>query len=1240
MHFADAIASRRTDSRLLRKTAPLLLASTSLTLALGHGASAADIDLDGGTYTVSTSQSTTGAVNIGATANTTVTIATGGDLQGEGGVNIAAQATGQATVTIDGGALVGGPDGDIIIGGLGTAEVTVQNGGTLTTNFASTYVGVNAGGSGTVTVTGATSTWSTGDLVLGDLGQGSATITDDATLTVSGDTVIGNVTGSEGSLTISDGGTADTYEAFIGYGAGSTGTATVTGTDSYWSTHGSIAYVGYDGTGSLTVTDGGEFTTSGDYLYLGSNTGSDGTLTISGGGTVSTGIAFVGNASGSTGAATVTGPGSSWTTSGNAYVGGSGTGSLTVTDEAEFTTSGGTLVVGSNSGAIGTLTISDGGTATIDGDTAIGDFAGSTGSATVTGSGSSLDTQNLYVGKTGTGTLLIEADADVTAGIVYLGYSSVDADGTLTVTGAGSTLDSDELHVGYNSALTIANGANVMADTVGIDDTAGSGATATVTGAGSSLVTSTYLIVGGDGTGTLTTADGADVQSSDYFIIGNNLSSEGTVTVTGDGSTLETEVAYIGYSGAGALVIEDGAHATSLLTILGNDADGEGTVTVTGEGSTWEIGSLGAAIGYAGTGTLTVADGATVTMDSGNGMIGIASQSGSTGTLNIGASSGETAVAAGTIDAATITFGSGTGTLVFNHTDDDYQFDTAIVGGGTLEAYSGTTLLSGDLSSFTGDTEIHGGTLSFNTTYSGAISVLSGGTLGGNGTLSNVTLSSGATVAPGNSIGTLNIAGDLDFVSGTTYAVEVNDAGSVAGTNNDLLHATGTVYLDSGATVAVSAENGTDNGSTYVSGTTYTILTADTLVSGTFGSVTDDFAFLDGALTYDVNNVYLTLNQSTHDFSAAVTAPNQVATANAVETLSSGNDVYNAVLGLTTDETAAAFAALSGELHANVDSARLSRSGMSRDVITNRIRDAFSNAGSRYSGVAAYGEGDIGHLPTVDEKSQVWMSGFGSWTSLDGDGNALGSTASGGGLLFGLDRPLGDGWRLGALAGYGQDSVASDETDADATVDSYYLGLYGGRSLGPLQLRFGALHAFQEIDSARHVALGGFTDDLTADYHGSTSQAFIEGAWRFDRDLLHIEPFANLAYVHGHTDAFAETGGAAALSKEANDENQLVSTLGVRIDRDIAWQGMLGKLSAGLGWRHTFGDMTSDATLAFAGSDSFTVSSAAGDRDTGFVNLGVSFDLSENANLAVGYSGQFGSDTTDHRANAKLDVSF
>lgn len=1060
----------------------------------------------------------------------------------------------------------------------------------------------------------------------------------------SAETWIGNVTNpggagqdiyigdtGDGSVTI-NGGTAVSYAfGFVGYGAGTEGALTISGAGSSWNS--SILDVGVSGSGTLLIEDDADVTTT-LWITIGSNATSGGSITVTGNGStldtnaltivsgtltieegadVTSDYSYFDGSSGSVASAIVSGEGSTWATSNDLDVGYSRTGTLTIEGGADVTAD--TTYLGHSGSA-------------------------SEGTITVTGNGSTLDSDDIYVGYDGTGTLLIEDGADVTADATYLGYNSSDANGTLTVTGNGSTLDSDDIYVSYNSALTITNGADVTADTVGIDDASGSGATATVTGAGSSLVTSTYLIVGGDGTGTLTIADGADVQSSDYFIVGNNLSSEGTVTVTGDGSTLETEVAYVGYSGAGALVIEDGAHVTSLLTILGNDADGEGTVTVTGEGSTWEIGSLGAAIGYAGTGTLTVADGATVTMDSGNGMIGIASQSGSTGTLNIGASSGETAVAAGTIDAATITFGSGTGSLVFNHTDDDYQFDTAIVGGGTLEAYSGTTLLSGDLSSFTGDTEIHGGTLSFNTTYSGAISVLNGGTLGGNGTLSDVTLSSGATVAPGNSIGTLNIAGNLSFVSGTTYAVEVDDGGSVAGTNNDLLHATGTVSLDSGATVAVSAENGTDNGSTYVSGTTYTILTADAGVSGTFGSVTDDFAFLDGALTYDVNNVYLTLNQSTHDFSAAVTAPNQVATANAVETLSSGNGVYDAVLGLTTDETAAAFAALSGELHANVDSARLSRSGMSRDVITNRIRDAFSNAGSRYSGVAAYGEDDIGHLPTVDEKSQVWMSGFGSWTSLDGDGNALGSTASGGGLLFGLDRPLGDGWRLGALAGYGQDSVASDETDADATVDSYYLGLYGGRSLGPLQLRFGALHAFQEIDSARQVTIGGFTDDLAADYHGSTSQAFIEGAWRFDRDLLHIEPFANLAYVHGHTDAFAETGGAAALSKEANDENQLVSTLGVRIDRDIAWQGMLGKLSAGLGWRHTFGDMTSDATLAFAGSDSFTVSSAAGDRDTGFVNLGVSFDLSENASLAVGYSGQFGNDTTDHRANAKLDVSF
>ena len=60
----------------------------------------------------------------------------------------------------------------------------------------------------------------------------------------------------------------------------------------------------------------------------------------------------------------------------------------------------------------------------------------------------------------------------------------------------------------------------------------------------------------------------------------------------------------------------------------------------------------------------------------------IAQNVSSTGTLNIGAPAGRAPVAPGTLNTPTVTFGAGTGDIVFNHTDTtgNYKFAPAVSG--------------------------------------------------------------------------------------------------------------------------------------------------------------------------------------------------------------------------------------------------------------------------------------------------------------------------------------------------------------------------------------------------------------------------------------------------------------------------------------------------------------------------------------------------------------------------------
>jgi T5SS/PEP-CTERM-associated repeat protein len=256
-----------------------------------------------------------------------------------------------------------------------------------------------------------------------------------------------------------------------------------------------------------------------------------------------------------------------------------------------------------------------------------------------------------------------------------------------TVTPNGTVISSPgalakNLSVGSTGTgrLTIQTG-GTLADSSGtVGNLPGGLGTVTVTGAGSNWSNSGGIVVGGQGMGTLTIQDGGVVNSGGGGSVGLSAGSTGTVTVTGPGSGWFNGPGgglNIGSFGSGTLVIANGGtvfNFTAFAANIGNGAGSQGTVTVTGAGSSW-INSSGLNIGNSGTGTLTIADSGVVA-----GPVTIAANAGATGTLNIGGGAGNPAAAPGRLTAPNIAFGAGTGTINFNHTSSDYLFAPAISG--------------------------------------------------------------------------------------------------------------------------------------------------------------------------------------------------------------------------------------------------------------------------------------------------------------------------------------------------------------------------------------------------------------------------------------------------------------------------------------------------------------------------------------------------------------------------------
>lgn len=561
---------------------------------------------------------------------------------------------------------------------------------------------------------------------------------------------------------------------------------------------------------------------------------------------------------------------------------------------------------------------------------------------------------------------------------------------------------------------------------------------------------------------------------------------------------------------------------------------------------------------------------------------------------------------------------AGGGTIDVNDPSNKVTIAREISGMGSFtKAGAGTLNLTAD-NSYTGETIVAGGRLAVNGSIEDSVltTVLSGGILGGNGTVGDLVVEAGGTVAPGNSIGHLNVAGNVTFEKGSTYEAEVDGSG-----NSDMISTTGSITINGGSLYFIAA------GSGYDPLTDYTVLSAGAGVTGRFDSVGSDFAFLSPDMLYSGTGVTLRLLRNDVGFSSVGSTRNRMAAAGGIESLGAGNALYEAILRLDVDTADEAFHQVSGEMYPSIAGALADDSRFVRDAVEQRLSGMDTVTGS----ASQPGEDTSGY--------QAWTQGFGSKGSTDGSGvDQL--DRSTGGLLMGIDGMVSEDLRLGILGGYGRSSFSQGGQPASADADSYILGFYGSTRFDALRLSFGGSYGWNSIEADRDISFGNFTDRLNADYDAATAQIFGEAAYRMQLGDALFEPFAGLAQVHVSTDSFTEDGGAAALSVDDATYNVTFANIGLRAATTFDVDGTVIRLKGQASWRHAFGDSTPDASMALAGGSVFDIQGASASRDTAVVKAGVDFDVAKNSSLFVNYVGEFAAEGSDHGVNAGFKLKF
>ncbi|WP_439547993.1 autotransporter outer membrane beta-barrel domain-containing protein [Falsiroseomonas sp.] len=861
-----------------------------------------------------------------------------------------------------------------------------------------------------------------------------------------------------------------------------------------------------------------------------------------------------------------------------------------------------------------------GGSATIDGVPIALLGASSLGNATVTNA-ASIDVNmtapgtaslgNASIGMASGGVLRVGANGSLGTARITLGGggSALQVFGNATGNGARLNLVAGSaLRMGSDSAPMAAFTLGTLSATSGTIETFGTGTLTIGTVAGGALpldITGTgnvtfagneaRVLTGGSSlTGTITLQGGSLTVGDGGFprlVAGNVALAAGTTLAFNHGGSLDYSASI---SGAGSLV----NRGPGTLVLDGVNSFTGPTVVEAG-------GLLLSGAGSIANSALTL--GADTLFD----VSGVASRATGIAGLN----------GAGTVQLGrtTLTIGAAGGTFSGTITDSEA---VGGAGGGLVIDNGGRLTLTG-ASTYTGLTTVRSGTLLVNGSLASPVSVEASGLLGGSGTVGSTSVA--GRIAPGNSIGTLGILGNLVLQPGSVTVMEVQGAAA------DRINVSGTATL-AGTLQLVPI------GSSFTFNTPLVLVNATGGRTGAFDAVSTTGSFGPGVnplIALTPTGVSLVLQPQALGPTLAPDEPtNVVNVTNALDQRSGDANPFFGVLNAPAGQTRAAARQLTGE--AGTAPAAISQQAASQ-FLAAMLDGSRLRRGERSS----------------DQPYSVWVAAIGGYGRNAGEGAVGSSTRQtrNAGSAVGTDMRLGAGTTFGFAFAGGQGEATLDGGQGRASGEVAQGGLFGSHWFGPLFLGFAGSHTRMEADTSRSLSyLNGAARAETVPQTWSTR---VEAAYEMAK-IGGFTPIPAFAY-QGHwtrSDGYSETatGGAAAAALTVQPATQATTRteIGLGGEYEVGQTSMLGRslglnlrLVGRLAWAHYL-DREAGMLSNFAGerSTSFVTTGARPDRNAALVGAGLEVTLADRITLHSRMEGEFSGNVTSIGGTARLRYEF
>ncbi len=444
--------------------------------------------------------------------------------------------------------------------------------------------------------------------------------------------------------------------------------------------------------------------------------------------------------------------------------------------------------------------------------------------------------------------------------------------------------------------------------------------------------------------------------------------------------------------------------------------------------------------------------------------------------------------------------------------------------------------------------------------------------LGGNSNITATTVLMGenSTLAPGNSIGTTNITGDLVFASSSTYEVEFEQASmQTGGISNDTTNVSGTTTIDSNNT---SLDLINLDGKFYVH-ETFDIITSSGALTGEFANssltgfdVDSPDLRLGSRITFSTatvgNNLQLIVSREASEYenSTELTdmSHNESEVARSIDAISTGNggDITNSLDVLEKfyyytstydlDALKAGFNDIAGVIYSNA--ALL-------PYFNSKIEHVYDKIQPRENAISSCGR----------FHDKIWGEYYYNNYKVDRDDNSPEYQTYTNGFLVGFDMISSNKWFLGITSGYGE-STLNQEHDKTNMKD-VNIGLYGGYETDKWQFKSMLFAGWERYNTEREITFMDRT--AKSDYQGYSTSLDVEGAYKIlltkNADAKHkltLKPFAGMFASYIKQNGFEESG-ADSLNLKVEDNNIVMAQarLGVGINGKLnrfGWYANVG----------------------------------------------------------------------------------